>query len=169
MERSQGTRATALTVLFAAVVATSCTNPFAPALRGDAGTIWSDAQTVGGLLENFVTAYELEDSLRYSELLDESFQFRYFDLDLQRHDGWFRETDLRATARLFRAYDRISLIWAGIPSETLELATSDSLIEFRAQYQLVLDNLSPLIGFARFTVMKPADDRFRVLFWQEEF
>ncbi|MCB9367034.1 MAG: hypothetical protein H6506_02385 [Calditrichaeota bacterium] len=167
MERSQSARAAALALLvwFAA----GCSNPFAPALRGDAGTIWSDAQEVGGLLENFVTAYELKDSLRYAELLDESFQFSYFDLELQRQDGWFRESDLRSTARLFRAYDRISLIWSGIPTETLGLSTPDSLIEFRAQYQLVLDNLSPLIGFARFTVMKPADDRFRVLVWQEEF
>ena len=146
-----------------------CANPFAPALRGDAGTIWSDAQTVGGLLENFVTAYELKDSLSYAELLDETFQFSYFDVDLQRQDGWFRETDLRSTARLFRAYDRISLIWAGIPAETLALSTQDSVIEFRAQYQLVLDNVSPLLGFARFTVIKPADNRFRVLFWQDEF
>lgn len=78
-------------------------------------------------------------------------------------DG-FRETDLRSTARLFRAYDRISLIWAGIPTETLALSTPDSLIEFRAQYQLVLDNLSPLLGFARFTVIKPTDNRFHPCF-----
>jgi len=166
MERSQGV---VVTALIAWLLVGGCANPFAPALRGDAGTIWSEATTVGGLLDNFVTAYELKDSLRYAELLDESFQFSYFDVDLGRQDGWFRETDLRSTARLFRAYDRISLIWAGIPDATLALSTPDSLIEFRAQYQLVLDNLSPLLGFARFTVIKPVDDRFRVLFWQDEF
>jgi len=147
----------------------SCTNPFAPTLRGDAGTIWSDAQTVGGLLDNFVTSYELRDSLRYAELLDESFQFSYYDIDLQRQDGWLRETDLRTTARLFRVYDRISLIWAGISTETLALSASDSLIEFHAQYQLIIDNLNPLIGLARFTVYKPAEDRFRILYWQDDF
>lgn len=159
----------AIVVVCAIALQCSCTNPFAPTLRGDAGTIWSDAETVGGLLENFVTSYELKDSLRYAELLDESFQFSYYDLDLQRQDGWLRETDLRTTARLFRAYDRITLIWAGIPSETLALSTPDSLIEFRAQYQLVLDNVSPLLGFARFTVYKPTDDRYRILFWQDDF
>lgn len=167
MERLKSARAIAL--IGALGLTLSCTNPFAPTLRGDAGTIWSDAQTVGGLLENFVTAYELKDSLRYSELLDESFQFSFFDLDLQRQDGWLRETDLQATARLFRAYDRISLIWAGIPDEVLALTTADSLIEFRAQYQLVLDNVSPLVGLARFTVYKSTDDRFRILFWQDDF
>ncbi|MBL0060653.1 MAG: hypothetical protein IPP40_03990 [bacterium] len=167
MERIKSARAVALICALGSVL--SCSNPFAPTLRGDAGTIWSDAHTVGGMLENFVTSYELKDSLRYSELLDESFQFTYFDLDLQRQDGWLRETDLQTTARLFRAYDRISLIWAGIPGETLALTTPDSMIEFRAQYQLVLDNLSPLLGFARFTVYKPVDDRFRILFWQDDF
>lgn len=166
MERTQSAVITALTVC---LLLGGCANPFAPSLRGDAGTIWSDAQTVGGLLENFVTAYELKDSLRYAELLDETFQFSYFDVDLHRQDGWFRETDLQLTARMFRAYDRISLIWAGIPDATLALSTPDSLIEFRAQYQLVLDNPSPLLGFARFTVIKPADDRFRVLYWQDEY
>ncbi|MBK6910467.1 MAG: hypothetical protein IPK53_13345 [bacterium] len=167
MERSQS--ALAIALIFAASLFLSCANPFAPALRGDAGSIWSDAQTVSGLLDNFVTAYELKDSLRYAELLDETFQFSFYDLDLQRQDGWLRETDLRSTARLFRAYDQISLRWGGIPPEVLSLATPDSLIEFRAQYQLVLDNLSPLLGFARFTVYKPAEDRFHILFWQDDF
>lgn len=98
MERAKG--AAAVAIAFAALLL-SCTNPFAPKLRGDAGTIWSDAQTVGGLLENFVAAYELKDSLRYSELLDESFQFSFYDVDLQRQDGWLRETDLRATTDYF--------------------------------------------------------------------
>jgi len=167
MERTQS--AAVVTLIFAVCLLSSCTNPFAPELRGDAGTIWSDAQSVGGLLDNFVTAYELQDSLRYAELLAESFQFAYFDLDLQRQDGWLRETDLQSTARLFRAYDRISLRWAGIPPEILSLTTPDSLIEFRAQYQLILDNLSPLLGFARFTVYKPADERFQILYWQDDF
>jgi hypothetical protein len=52
---------------------------------------------------------------------------------------------------------------------TLALATPDSLIEFRARYQLYLDDTSPVIGFARFTVEKPSEDRFRILLWQEEF
>ncbi len=167
MERLKSARA--ITVVCAICLLISCTNPFAPALRGDAGTIWSDAHTVGGLLENFVTSYELKDSLHYADLLDESFQFAYFDLDLQRQDGWLRETDLQTTARLFRAYDRISLTLGGISDDKLELSTPDSLIEFRAQYQLFLDNLSPLLGFARFTVYKPLDDRFRILSWQEDF
>lgn len=167
MERSQSVGAIGLA--FAALLMGSCANPFAPALRGNATSVWTEAQTVGELLENFVTAYELKDSLRYAELLDESFQFMYYDFALSRDDGWFRETDLQTTARLFRAYSNISLVWGGVGDATLALSTPDSLIEFRASYQLYLDDTSPLIGFARFAVEKQSEDRFRILLWQEEF
>jgi hypothetical protein len=153
----------------AAALLGGCANPFAPALRGEAESIWTDASTVGELLQNFVTAYELRDSLRYAELLDESFQFQYYDVELQRADGWFRETDLRSTTRLFGAYRNISLIWSGLSSETAALSTPDSLIDFRVQYQLILEDLAPLLGFARFTVIKPSGERFRILLWQDEF
>ena len=59
---------------------------------------------MGGLLQNFATAYQLGDSLQYADLLDEQFQFQYYDPKLQRTDGWYRDTDLRATARMFRSF-----------------------------------------------------------------
>ncbi len=138
-------------------------------MKGEAESVWSDASTIGELLQNFATAYELRDSLRYSELLDESFQFSYYDADLGRNDGWFRETDLLSTSRLFRAYQNISLIWSGLDPSLEAISTSDSLVEFGVHYQLILEDLAPLLGFARFTVIKPEGDRFRILLWQDEF
>jgi hypothetical protein len=170
MERLKITRA--LTGLLLAALAcglSGCTNPFAPTLSGSTSSLWTNAQTVGGLLENFSTSYELRDSLRYAELLDESFQFTYYDPTLQRSDGWYRETDLQTTARIFRSFEHISLIWGGLSPEREAISTPDSLVEIRIQYQLVLDELSPLIGFARFTLFKPAGDRFRIVVWQDEF
>ena len=49
------------------------------------------------------------------------------------------------------------------------IAATDSVVEIRVQYQLILDEFSPLIGFARFTLYKRAGDRFRILLWQDEF
>ncbi len=121
------------------------------------------------MLQNFATAYELRDSLRYAELLDESFQFIYYDADLGRNDGWFRETDLLSTSRLFRAYQNISLIWSGLDSTLEATSTSNTPIDFGVHYQLVLEDLTPLLGFARFTVIKPEGERFRILLWQDEF
>ena len=146
-----------------------CLNPFAPELRGPTGSLWSDASTVGGLLQNFKTAYELQDSLGYAQCLDERFQFQYFDAELNRTESWYRETDLRVTARLFRSFQHINLIWGQAPYGVEETATPDSLVEFRIPFQLLLDELSPLVGFAHFTVNKPAGERFRIVLWQDDF
>lgn len=172
MERSAFLSALIAAAVVVCVVAAwlgGCANPFAPALRGTTGSLWTDAQTVGGMLQNFATAYELKDSLRYAELLDESFQFQYYDPTLQRSDGWYRETDLQTTARIFHSFEAISLIWGGLSPEREGISTPDSLVEIRVQYQLILDELSPLIGFARFTLLKPAGGKFRILVWQDEF
>jgi hypothetical protein len=166
VERSQIFRAL-IGAVASAVVLAGCANPFAPSLRGTTSSLWTDASTVGKLLQNFTTAYELRDSLEYSELLADDFQFQYYDAQLQRTDGWYRETDLRTTARMFRSFDNITLIWGSLPNGQSELATADSVIEVQVQYQLILDELSPVIGFARFTLFKPTGDRFRILLWQD--
>lgn len=150
------------------LVLAGCKNPFAPSLRGGAASPFTDASTVGGLLQNFVTAYELRDSLRYAELLDDEFQFQYYDPTLQRTDGWFRETDLRTTARMFRSFQNITLIWVGLSAAEEAVSTPNTLVEVRVQYQLVLDELSPVIGSARFTLFKPDGGRYRIVLWQDE-
>lgn len=167
MERSQ--IAGALIIIFLVVMMHSgCANPFAPALRGSTGSLWTEAATVGELLQNFETAYRLGDSLQYAELLDEQFQFQYYDAAMQRTDGWYRETDLQATARMFRSFQNISLIWGRLSPEIESIDTPDSAFEIRVQYQLLLDDFSPLIGFARFTLYKQSGDRFRILLWRDD-
>src|SRR5512137_2603943 len=109
-----------------------CTNPFAPALRsGSTSSLWTDASTVGGMIENFKLSYELGDSLQYADLLDEQFQFQYYNTELQRTDGWYRDTDLRATARMFRSFHDVSLIWGGLTAADEAISTPDSLVEIR--------------------------------------
>jgi hypothetical protein len=147
---------------------TGCTNPFAPTLRGSGAPLWTDASTVGELLQNFQTAYQLADSLQYAELLDEDFQFQYYDPILQRTEGWYRETDLRATSRLFRSFNNISLIWGGVSDSVKAIDAPETQFEIRVQYQLVLDDLTPLIGFARFQLYKEEGDRFRIVLWQDD-
>ncbi|MBU1921445.1 hypothetical protein KKG66_11410 [bacterium] len=169
LERSQITRSIAAAIVCLALLAVGCANPFAPALRGEAESVWTDASTIGEMLQNFATAYELRDSLRYAELLDESFQFSYYNTELGRNDGWFRETDLLSTSRLFRSFQDISLIWSGLDSSIEATSTPDIPIDVVVHYQLILEDLAPLLGFARFKVIKPEGERFRILLWQDEF
>ena len=168
MERFQVVSALIIVGLLLALTG-SCVNPFAPSLRGNTGSLWTEAATVGEMLQNFETAYRLGDSLQYAELLDEQFQFQYYDPELQRTEGWYRETDLRATARMFRSFQNITLIWGGLPAGQDAISASDSLVEIRVQYQLMLDDFSPLLGFARFTLFKRGGDRFRIVLWQDDF
>jgi hypothetical protein len=157
-------------LLVIALLICGCVNPFAPALRsGGSSTPWTEAQTVGELLQNFKLAYELGDSLQYADLLDDQFQFQYYDAELQRMEGWFRDTDLRATARMFRSFHNISLIWGELPDSVESLAAADSMIEIYPRYTLNLDELSALNGFAYFTLLKPASQRFRIVIWRDDF
>ena len=167
MERSQIVGAL-IGGLLACLTWAGCANPFAPALRGGGAPLWTDASSVGELLQNFQTAYQLGDSLQYAELLSEDFQFQYYDPILQRTEGWYRETDLRATSRMFRSFDNVSLIWGGLSPAVESIETADSLFEIRVQYQLLLDDLSPLLGFARFSLYKPGGGRFRIVMWQDD-
>jgi hypothetical protein len=156
-------------ILALALLLAGCVNPFAPSLGGSTGSLWTDASSVGGLLQNFTTAYQLADSLQYADLLDEQFQFQYYDPNLQRTDGWYRDTDLRATARMFRSFHQVSLIWGGLTPADSAISTPDSMVEIRVRYQLVLDELSPLLGFARFTLFKPSGGKFRIVLWRDDF
>ena len=165
MERSQIFRAL-IGAVAVAWIGSGCANPFAPALRGTTGSLWTDASTVGKLLQNFTTAYELRDSLEYSDLLADDFQFQYYDAQLQRTDGWYRETDLRTTARMFRSFDNISLIWGTLPPDTLAIDRDSVEVPVRVQYQLILDEMSPVFGFASFTLYK-SGDRFRIVLWHD--
>ncbi len=147
----------------------SCLNPFSP-VEGEVGArTWSDQMTVGGLLRNFALSYDYRDSLRYADCLAESFVFHYYDVRQGRFDRMFRETDLKATGGLFRSFSHIDLEWNDIPpwaDDYSAEAVMDSLI---VRFNLVLGDEPPLMGYARFSVTKETDGRFRLLAWWDDF
>ncbi|MBU0509871.1 hypothetical protein KKH27_13695, partial [bacterium] len=75
---------------------------------------------------------------------------------------------LRATSRMFRSFQNISLVWGGVSDSVKAIDIPGSLFDVRVQYQLILDDLTPVIGFARFTLYKEEDDRFRIVLWQDD-
>jgi hypothetical protein len=146
-----------------------CLNPFAP-LEGDVGeTVWSDQTTVRGLLDNFALSYDYRDSLRYAECLDESFVFRYYDVENGYYDSWFRETDLKTTGGLFRAFDNINLEWNIIPIDADTFTLPNQTITFPVRFNLTISNEVPLMGYAWFTTRMSDDGRFRFLEWRDDF
>ncbi len=170
MERSKVTHALVAGACAVMLGLGGCANPFAPALRGSGESLWTDAGTVGDMLQNLVTAYEVRDSMQYADLLAPEFQFQYYDETLGRTDGWLRETELQTTARIFRAFSSINLDLFGLSSDLESIAAEDSVVQFQLTYRLSFDDeLAAAAGFARFTLFKPAGDRFRIVLWQDEF
>ena len=94
-----------------------CVNPFAPTaglVEGASDIILTARESPEDVLSNFRYAYIFRDSLVYSELIDSSFIFIYFDPELEgtgRFDSWGRDVELHATARLFTAFPNINLEW----------------------------------------------------------
>lgn len=152
---------------------TGCFNPFAPELDEDfdLSNVITDQQTPEEVLQNFRYAYTFKDSLLYSDVLDESFVFEFFDPNLEPTGGfrtWGRDIDLKATGRLFRAFDVIDLIW-------LNTIFSESEGEFERRFITFNLNLSGaesiflLQGTAIFTFKRSEDDeKWRIVRWKDE-
>lgn len=159
-----------LSILMSFLVA-GCLNPFAP-IEGDVGqTPWSNQQSVRGLLENFALSYDYCDSLRYARCLDESFVFHYYDVENGHFDRWYRETDLKTTGGLFRAFDRINLVW-NIPETVDNFDNADRVsdsLAFPIRFNLTLGDEIPLMGYAWFTAFMGSDSLFRFLEWRDDF
>ena len=156
-------------ILLAMVFIIGCNNPFAPELGNPSSSLWTEQLTVGGLLQNFRNAYNFSDSLHYADCLADDFTFFYFDPDENRFDQWYRETDLSTTGRLFRHFQSISLVWGSVSPHIEDFAHEDSLLDFQVPFNLTLDDLAPLYGFAHFTVYRPPGDRFQIVVWRDDF
>lgn len=150
----------------------SCWNPFAPKLTHslDSTDLVVTAQAnPTEVLQNFKVAYTFRDSLLYSDLLDTSFVFEYFNPEFGTSggsDSWGRETDLITTGRLFRHYQVIDLVW----KSTLYERTDEFTGEIRKVFDLTLvaegydDKLS---GYAVFSLRKCRDNRWRITHWTD--
>jgi len=148
-----------------------CLNPFAPEEGELSGDLWKPQVTVGEMLQNFQTAYSLRDSLRYADLIADEFVFQYWDNSQpghERYDQWYRETELKATGGMMRAYDRLDLRW-GDYSAMENFSFPDSAAEFYVRYNLVVENYPPLTGFAYFRTRMGEDGRFRIVMWRDDF
>ena len=157
-----------LILLCAVLLSTGCMNPFAPQLGEAGGSQVPDASTVGGMLELFRYSYITKDSLYYSQLLDSSFVFQYYDADNARYDQWYRSTDLKATASIFRNFEVIDLNWYNIPQEDYDFYYEDSLKQILINFNLTLDNVL-IYGFARFDCYKKTGSAFKIVAWKDDF
>jgi len=168
--------------LFCFIFCSACFNPFAPELdeRTDPSNVITEQQTPDEVLQNFRYAYTFKDSILYSNVLDESFVFEYFDTNLEPSGGfrtWGRDIDLKTTGSLFRSFDVIELIWLiTLFTERDTLFVDGEIVELterqfiRFNLNLFGSDLNFIIsGTAIFTFKrKEGDDKWRITRWKDE-
>ncbi|MBN2011575.1 hypothetical protein JW960_19750 [candidate division KSB1 bacterium] len=164
-----------ITPLIICAVALSCVNPFAPKVTDTLklSELITQQKTPEEVLTNFKYAYTFKDSTLYSNLLDSSFVFVYFDPNSGtsgRFVSWGRSEDLRTTGKLFRSFTVIDLTW----NSTI-YAIQDSiagLAESSKSFRLSLVNDQESItigGTAVFSFKRdPKEDMWRITRWKDE-
>lgn len=160
-----------LTIIF--IVCLNCLNPFAPKLvdSNNEDLIITEQKTPDQVLDNFKYSYVFKDSVLYSELLDSSFVFIYFDPNIEssgRFVSWGRDIDLKTTGRLFRNYDVIDLIW----NSTIYSFNEEDRAEYSKSFHLSLikDNETVNISGNAIFIFKKSeyDKKWRIIQWKDE-
>lgn len=122
------------------------------------------------VLQNFKVAYTFRDSLLYSDLLDTSFIFKYYNSDKGTSgelETWYKDTDLYITGQLFRHFQIIDLIW----NTNLYEWSDEDVGEISRSYSLTLigeDVDHKLSGRATFSFKKGIDQRWRITDWKDD-
>lgn len=151
----------------------SCVNPFAPKLTNNLDTegfIIKPQENPEEVLHNFRLAYTFKDSLLYSNTLDTSFIFVYFDYEHEtsgQYVNWGRDEDLKTTGMLFRNFHIIDLVW----NTTLFSWQAEDTGEIGKGFNLSLvgENGSYKVsGVALFSFRKGYDGVWRISRWRDE-
>ena len=160
-------------LIIAVALCMYCLNPFAPKLidSDSSELIITEQKTPDEVLLNFKYAYVFKDSVLYSDLLDSSFVFIYFDPNLEssgRFVSWGRDIDLKTTGRLFRNFDVIDLIW----NSTIYSFNEEDRAEYSKSFNLSLiknNETLNISGNAIFIFEKSEfDEKWRIVQWKDE-
>ncbi len=166
---------------------TGCWNPFAPAegdIAGSQSVTLTNQATPADVLKNMRYAYIYRDSLIYSQLIDTGFVFLYYDPDVGGsgdYTFWGRDTELRTTGRLLKAYSHFNLLWNATLFEEYRfqgnrldsLAVADQIAQadearFIKTFALDIGTEIHVTGNAVFSFRKGADAIWRIIRWQDE-
>jgi hypothetical protein len=157
-------------VLIVLVIA-NCNNPFAPGIADEntpGSALLTQQKTPEEVLDNFKYAYTYKDSLVYSEVLDSTFIFistnynEYPPTPIE----WGRDTELRTTARMFRYFNTLELVW----NTLTQLDTTQATPEYLVTFTLTLDGgraIPPLNGEVLFRFILRAK-KYYIQSWEDQ-
>jgi hypothetical protein len=151
---------------------TGCINPFAPRLTDSLSTgdlVVTSQKTPEDVLQNFKIAYTFQHSLLYSDVLDTTFIFSYYDPDEATSGqmvSWGREEDLLTTGRMFRHFQVMDLVW----NETISESVGETISEMSLGFDLTLvdeKNSYRISGRATFVFKIGKDQKWRIQRWKD--
>jgi len=160
-------------VLTLLILCAGCVNPFAPELTNNldaSDLVVTEQRNPEEVLQNFKVAYAFRDSLLYSDVLDSSFLFVYYDPNIGASGqfvSWGRDVDLETTGKLFRFFQVVDLHWNSTLYEMLEGDKG----EISKGFNLTLvgeDTDYNISGRALFSFRRCADERWRITRWKDE-
>lgn len=161
-------------IFFTLIFFNSCLNPFAPKLLENKGffdLLITEQKTPEEVLQNFRYAYIFKDSLLYSEILDSSFVFAYFDPNIGTSGqfvSWGRDLDLKTTGRIFRRFDVIDLVWNSTIFQSVQETTGQITKSFNLT-MIAKDDDIRISGAAVFSFRKsPVSEKWRIVKWKDE-
>jgi hypothetical protein len=148
-----------------------CDNPFAPALAPEDtphSNLITEQKTPQEVLANFRYAYTFKDSLVYSDILDSTFIFRSTDYNEYppKPIEWGRDTELRTTARMFRFFNTLDVVFNTI----LPMDSSVTNPEYRVTFTLTLDggiSIPPLNGEVLFQFIL-RKKKYYISLWEDQ-
>ncbi len=157
-------------MLLVILALSSCTNPFAPALADEDqphSHLITQQKTPEEVLQNFQYAYTFKDSLVYAEILDSTFIFRSMNYNVYPPTPieWGRDVELRTTARMFRYFSTLDVVWNTI----LPLDTTRENPEYKITYTLTLDGgrtIPPLNGEVLFKFIL-RNKKYYISLWED--
>ena len=173
MKRESRARTNYWIVILCVCFFVNCYNPFAPELTDSlmsSDMVVTNQSTPEEVLQNFKIAYAIKDSLLYSDVLDSSFLFIYFDPDegsSGRIMSWERDADLHATGHLFRHFQMLELIW----NTTYYSFNQEHTAEMSKGFNLLLSgpqSTYSLSGKALFSFRRGHDEKWRITQWKDE-
>jgi len=160
-------------ITLGALLFSRCYNPFAPELTESllsSDMMVTEQTTPEEVLQNFKIAYAIKDSLLYSDVLDSSFLFIYYNPDegsSGRIMTWQRDADLQTTGRLFHHFQMLELIW----NTTYYNFNQENTAEMSKGFNLLLSGTQStytLSGKALFSFRRCYDNKWRITQWKDE-
>ena len=158
-----------INIVIISVFLVSCINPFAPSLSDADTDTLGDIKTIDGFFQSFQYAYNMKDTIIYSNLLSADFVFAYRDYDKNIDLTLTREEDMITTYRLFNTAQRVDFIWNTIIMNEGNDTERNILRSFNLTITFANDTPIYIRGNVYFVLKREnEDENWKLIYWRDD-